>query len=80
MLTDPQSRKGQPQHYIWSPLKTENESNAPSNLTLTRKKGKNIILSRYKHRHMKITPAVSGYTAPAKSKNPSLIADLHHFL
>jgi hypothetical protein len=51
MLTDPESRKGQSEHYIWSPSKTEKESIAQLILTLIR-----------------------------KSKNPSLIAALHHFL
>jgi hypothetical protein len=40
MLTHPESRKGQQEHYIWSPLKNEKESTAPLNLTLIIKKGK----------------------------------------
>jgi hypothetical protein len=45
MLTDPETRKGQPEHYICSPSKNENESTSQLILTLIRKKGKTLSYS-----------------------------------
>jgi hypothetical protein len=39
MLTDPESRNGQPEHYIWPPLETKKENTTQLNLTLIRRKG-----------------------------------------